>query len=143
MTYGADRTVQGTKKVSRGNFPRLTFSLIPSLSERQCFDRIYVSCEASNPHDLPKVPLILTSGLELYQDAQYAAVQRQVVVLGVAPLHVGVEAVVGGAASHDDAGPICGKVRDDLVLVLPENVLVGGAEHSVCLLRGLLRWDAA
>ena len=58
----------GHEKISRGKFPRLTFSLIPRLSERQCSNRIYVSCEASNPHGLPKVPLILTSGLELYQD---------------------------------------------------------------------------
>ena len=45
MTYGAGRTVQGTKKVSRGNFPRLTFSLIPSLFERYisigCADLIW------------------------------------------------------------------------------------------------------
>ena len=34
VTYGADRSVQGTKKISRGNFPRLIFSLIPSLFER-------------------------------------------------------------------------------------------------------------
>ena len=41
----ADRTVQGTKKVSRGNFPRLIFSLIPSLFERHisigCADLIW------------------------------------------------------------------------------------------------------
>ena len=45
VTYGADRSVQGTKKVSRGNFPRLTFSLIPSLFERYisigCADLIW------------------------------------------------------------------------------------------------------
>ena len=45
VTYGAGRTVQGTKKVSRGNFPRLTFSLIPSLFERHisigCADVIW------------------------------------------------------------------------------------------------------
>ena len=39
-------------------------------------------------------------------------------------------------ASHNDAGAFCGKVRDDLVLMLPENVLVGGAEHPVGKGRG-------
>lgn len=31
-------------------------------------------------------------------DPQRAAVQRQVVILGVSPLHIGVEAVIGGSA---------------------------------------------
>ena len=35
------------------------------------------------------------------------------------------------AAAHDDAGPFCGKVCDDLVLPLPQDILVGGAEHPV------------
>ena len=35
------------------------------------------------------------------------------------------------ATAHDDAGPFCGKVCDDLVLPLPQDILVGGAEHPV------------
>ena len=58
----------GHDKNKSREIPSTYFSLIPSLSERQCSNRIYVSCEASNPHGLPKVPLILTFGLELYQD---------------------------------------------------------------------------
>ena len=58
----------GHDKNKSREIPSTYFSLIPSLSERQCSNRIYVSCEASNPHGLPKVPLILTSELEPYQD---------------------------------------------------------------------------
>ena len=45
MTYGADQTVQGKQKISRGKFPRLIFPLIPSLFERHisigCADLIW------------------------------------------------------------------------------------------------------
>ena len=36
-----------------------------------------------------------------------------------------------GAAADDDAGAFFGQSGDDLILVRPENVLVGGAEHPV------------
>ena len=36
-----------------------------------------------------------------------------------------------GAAADDDAGAFFGELRDDLVLVIPQNIFVGGAEHPV------------
>ena len=36
-----------------------------------------------------------------------------------------------GTAANNDAGPLFRQLRDDLVLMLPQNILVGGAEHSV------------
>ena len=36
-----------------------------------------------------------------------------------------------GTAANNDAGTLFRQLRDDLVLMLPQNVLVGGAEHSV------------
>ena len=123
---------------------------------------------------------VLKDDIHTLINPQHAAVQRQVIVLGVAPLHVGVEAVIGraalvlipqtflrgllsftvdlhdavgaerqirvdkdlqavrrvlqnivGTAANDDARAFCGKVCDDLVLPLPQDILVGGAEGSI------------
>ena len=129
---------------------------------------------------LGKLSIQLRDDVHALVDADNAAVQRQVVVLGMTPLHVGVEAVIRRpplvlipqtflrgllplavdlhdalgaerqirmdkdlqavrralqnvvrATAHDDAGSFCGKVCDDLVLPLPQDILVGGAEHPV------------
>ena len=113
-------------------------------------------------------------------DADDAAVQRQVVVLGVAPLHVGVEAVIRraafilipqallrgllpltvdlhdalgaerhvrmdkdlqagrrvlqnvvGTAANNDARAFFRESGDRIALMLPQNILVGGAECPV------------
>lgn len=44
------------------------------------------------------VSIQLRNDVHALVDAQHAAVERQVVVLGVTPLYVGVEAMIGGAA---------------------------------------------
>mgnify|MGYP000834108405 FL=1 len=43
---------------------------------------------------LGKLSIQLRDGFHALVDAQDAAVERQVVVLGVAPFHIGVEAVI-------------------------------------------------
>ena len=131
------------------------------------------------------VSIKLRDDVHALVDADNAAVQRQVVVLGMTPLHIGVEAVIRraaliliphtllrgllpltvdlhdalgterhirvdkdfqavclvpqnivGTAANNDAGTLFRQLRDDLVLMLPENVLVGGAEHPVGKGRG-------
>ena len=117
----------------------------------------------------------MANDLRTLVDPQRAAVQRQVIIPRVAPLHVGVEAVIGGAAlvlipqallrrllpfavdldnalgperhirmnenlqavglvpqdvvgtaADNDAGAFLRKLRNDLILMIPEDILVGG-----------------